>query len=108
MPENSKQVILFCKGDIEQMVHVVHLDEAERNNLLVLKNEYKMSGKRGIVYARRVMERSEFEAYKYRYDQLKQMPVSQVHELDSLARVIEHKLEFLGIIGIQDEFREGA
>ena len=82
------------------MAHVVHLDEAERNNLLVLKNEYKLTGKRGIVYARRVMERSEFEAYKLRYEQLKQMPTNQARELDALATLIEQKLEFLGILGI--------
>ncbi len=105
---NGAPATLYVKGPDESMKTRIAFTQSELDlyNNIIAGNNAK--GYKTIVLARRILNPTEANDFYKKYQNYKGSLYSQEEGLEQLANEVENKLEFLGVIGMQDEPRAGA
>lgn len=105
---NADPAILYVKGPDESMKKRIAFTQFELDlyNNIIAENNAK--GYKTIVLAQRILTSTEANDFYKKYQNFKGSLYSQEEGLEQLANEVENKLQFLGVIGMQDEPRAGA
>mmetsp|Transcript_42776 Transcript_42776/g.49579 ORF Transcript_42776/g.49579 Transcript_42776/m.49579 type:complete len:2326 (+) Transcript_42776:18-6995(+) len=105
---NAEPAILYVKGSDASMKCRIKFTQAEIDVYNSLIEENNAKGLKTVVVARRILSPEEGNEFYKKYQNFKGSLYNQDEGLDMLADEYENKLELLGVIGLQDEPREGA
>lgn len=108
MKTQSDPAILYVKGSDASMRDRIAFTQSELDVYNGIIEDNNAKGFRTVVIARKRMTAEEGNDFYKKYQNYKGSLYSQEDGLEQLADEVENNLELLGVIGLQDEPRQGA
>lgn len=100
---SPSQYTLLCRGSKHELLEKLTLNFDEKEQLESLISHYEEQGLIVIILAHKVFESNLAELYIQQYRNLKSSLINQKDQISELAGTIEHNLEFIGLIGIENQ-----
>jgi phospholipid-translocating ATPase len=108
----SGRILATCKGaDIAVRETLKKLDPCGNDLLTQCQDhvdEFARHGLRTMMYASRYLEQTQYERWKYSYDEALASSNDQDARLERAISNLEQGMELLGAVGIEDELQDGV
>lgn len=102
---HEQNATLYCKGPLKSMREILEIDKEEMEALDSILKNFKDTGLKCVVYARKRIDHKDAENFQKNCHNLKFSLMSQTKELEELASTLENKMELLGVVGLKEEIR---